>query len=99
MGIADKIYNKLPLPLQNMAISVFGYFWQKRRFGGVFNEQLKEFKLREGCTNEQWKDYQNQQLTKLLLYAYDFVPLYTEKYSIAGFSREDLEKITVDTLY
>ncbi len=97
--ILDKVYSYLPVGLQNVVISIFGYLWQKRRFGGVFNEKLKEFKEREFFTKEQWKDYQNRQLKQLLINAFDNVPLYTEKYSNAGFSRADLEKITIDTLH
>ena len=48
--ILDKVYSYLPVGLQNVVISIFGYLWQKRRFGGVFNEKLKEFKEREFFT-------------------------------------------------
>lgn len=87
------------MPLQNIAISIFGYLWQKRRFGGVYKEQLPLFRAREKYTDEQWRAYQNEQLKKIVVHAFDTVPFYHEKYSNAGLTRKDLETITVDTLH
>jgi phenylacetate-CoA ligase len=98
MGIADKIYNKLPVAFQNVSISIFGYFWYNRRFGGVFKEQLNEFKSREFYTEEEWLEYQNKELRKLLIHAFVNVPFYRDKYSNAGFALEDFNRFTLDDL-
>lgn len=59
---ADNIYKYLHLFLQNATINIFGYFWQKRRFGGVFDRELLRFKEREKLTKQQWREYQTQEL-------------------------------------
>lgn len=98
MALRDRIYKFLPLPLQNLAISIFGYLWHKRRFGGVFNEELVKFKARESFTTDQWQTYINQELQKMVLHAFDKVPFYKQLYSHAGWTREQLATITVNEI-
>lgn len=95
----EKIYNLLPISLQNVAISIFGYLWQKRRFGGIFTEQVPLFKLREKYTKEEWGNYKNEQLKKLVLYAFNTVPFYNNKYFKVGLTKIELENITLDSLH
>lgn len=89
--IQDKIYPKLPLFIQNIAISIFGYKWYKRRFGGVFNEELKKYLSRESNNINQWKDFQEKELRKILLHAFKNVPYYTKSFKDAGFTLNDFE--------
>ncbi len=98
MGKADKIYNKLPVVFQNIAISIFGYFWQKRRFGGCYKEELIGFKEREKFNKEEWKAYQTIELRKILINAFINVPFYTEKYSKAGYTLKDFENFELSDL-
>ena len=93
------IYNKLPFFLQNFSISVFGFFWQKRRFGGDFAKELDGFKLRDSYSNEQWENYQTIELRKILVNAFLNVPFYTDKYSKAGFTLSDFENFNLDDLH
>jgi phenylacetate-CoA ligase len=95
MALKDKIYKFLPLPLQNVAISIFGYLWQKRRFGGVFQEELIEFKKRDNFTREQWNDYTEQELRKIILHAFKNVPFYKNLYQQKGFTLERMENLTL----
>jgi phenylacetate-CoA ligase len=91
--LLEQAYPFLPVSLQNLGISAFGYFWHKRRFGGVFKNELRKFKDRESFTYEQWSDYQLQELRKFLAHAYMNVPFYREKYRQAGLSENDLSTI------
>lgn len=79
-------------------ISAYGYYWKHRRFGGVFKEQLLQFKKREEFDLEQWRDYRTIQLRKLLVHSFETVPLYNEKYKNAGFSSDKLKKFELDDL-
>ena len=36
----SSIYNRLPVFAQNMAVSVYGLIWERRRFGGDYKRQL-----------------------------------------------------------
>ncbi|KXK28611.1 MAG: phenylacetate--CoA ligase [Bacteroidetes bacterium OLB12] len=98
MGVYNKLYNYLPVGAQNLAISVFGYTWKQRRFGGEFSLALKEFKDRENFTGEQWCDYTTVQLQKLLLHAVDTVPFYKESFKQLGISRSALAKFSLSDI-
>lgn len=90
--VQDMIYPHLPVFAQNWAISAYGYQWQKRRFGGIFQEELQKYKDRESYTQKQWHDYQTISLRRMLLHAFETVPFYREKYQASGYSRSDFEK-------
>lgn len=87
MSAFSKLYPHLPVAFQNLAISAFGYAWKKRRFGGVFSEELKKIKDREQFTSRQWDEYATQQLQKLLKHAFDTVPFYKQSFARAGLER------------
>jgi len=96
--LQDKIYPKMPIGIQNLMISAYGYQWEKRRFGGIFMSELQKCRERESFSVEQWKTFQTTQLRKLLTHAYTTVPFYREKYSKAGFSLSDLETFELENL-
>lgn len=96
--LQDKIYPLLPVALQNVAISMAGYKWHKRRFGGVFEAQVKEFKDRDGYTTEQWQEYQTVELRKLLIHAIETVPYYRELFKKEGFTKESFSTFELSDL-
>src|SRR5687768_3313513 len=93
-----KVYPNLPVSLQNVAISAFGYSWKKRRYGGIFQEQLKGFKARETWNASRWREYQTLKLRSLLLHAFEAVPYYNDKLKQSGFAKHDLEKFELEDL-
>jgi phenylacetate-CoA ligase len=88
MSLYIKLYSKLPVALQNVAISAFGYTWKNRRFDGEFKEALKGFKDRESLTVTQWNDYITLELRKVLMHAIETVPYYNESFRKSGLTRE-----------
>lgn len=93
-----KIYPKLPVTLQNVAISTFGYSWKKRRYGGVFEKQLEEFKTRENWNASQWHDFQTTQLRQVLVHAFKTVPYYKEVLQRLGFTLHVLKQFEITDL-
>ena len=87
-----------PLWMQNLLISAYGYQWKQRRFGGVFKEEYLKAKERENFTTDQWHTYQNEQLQKILLHAYEHVPYYKTSFKKYGINDEALKKISTETL-
>ena len=67
--------------------------------GKVFFDELENIKIREQYSKEQWKDFQTQQLRKLLVHAFLNVPFYNEKYSSKGFKVEDFQKFQIEDLH
>ncbi len=80
-------------------VSLYGYTWMKRRFGGIFKEEYIKAQLREKFTADEWQQYQNQQLQKMLLHAFTTVSYYKEAFTKNGIDKESVSKITVDTLH
>lgn len=96
--LQDKLYPLLPVPLQNMGVSAFGYQWYKRRFSGIFEKEYIGFKERENYTPDQWRTYQTQQLRKILIHSFDTVPYYKQAYSKAGFTKDELSNFELEHL-
>lgn len=96
--IQDKIYNHLPLSLQNIVVSAFGYSWQRRRLTGVFKQELSAFMQRESFSKDQWKEYQTQQLRRLLLHCKKTVPYYQNLFTQIGLTEENIRQFNLDNL-
>ena len=97
-GLGNQVYEHLPLMLQNVAVSFYGWRWKQRRFGGVFEKELRGFKNREGYSEEQWRDYQTTELRRLLVHAFETVPYYQRVYSEAGFGVDDFRSFELADL-
>lgn len=98
MSFISSVYQSLPVSIQNIGISAYGYYWKKRRFGGVFEQEYKAVKERESYSQQQWRDYQTVELRKLLLHAWDTVPFYRTKYEKEGITRSLLEQFELEQL-
>ena len=94
----QKVYPKLPVFAQNWAISAYGYTWYKRRFGGIFEQELRSAKEREGFSTQQWRDHQTLELRKLLVHAFESVPLYRVRYRALGITKSQLERFELEDL-
>jgi phenylacetate-CoA ligase len=79
-------------------ISGYGFMWKQRRYGGMFQEQLKEFKKREEYSLSQWRDYQTEELRKLLTHAYTTVPYYQRTFRQAGIDQNFIQRIELEDL-
>ena len=77
---------------------MYGWRWKQRRFGGLFDQELRRFKDREGFTVEQWRDHQTIELRRLLQHAFDTVPFYRRAYSKLGFKSRDFQKFELEDI-
>ncbi len=92
------LYKLAPIFFQNIAISLFGIKWKKRRFGGIFQEEYYNFKKRESFSFSDWQIYQTSAIRKILDHAAKHVPYYRELFkeydiNISEFTLEKLNKI------
>ncbi|HOW92794.1 MAG TPA: hypothetical protein PK883_10800 [Anaerolineaceae bacterium] len=81
MSVSEGIYSKLPLPLQNAAVSLYGFYWKWLRFGGNYRHYANSYKLRDSFTADQWAEYQRGKLTNLLEICVNHVPFYSREWS------------------
>ena len=96
--IQNNIYPRLPVFVQNIGISAFGFQWYLRRFGGIFKQEYSACKDREAYSIDQWKEYQTLQLRKLLVHAFNTVPHYNKSFLEAGFTAIQLAHFEIDQL-
>ena len=93
-GLYYKLYNKCPIWLQNVSISLYGYKLYRQRYGKVYHEYIEELMNKDYSNLQSAEEYQNAELTKLVNYAVSNSPFYKEFYK--GI---DISKIkTVDDL-
>ncbi|MBE0655253.1 MAG: phenylacetate--CoA ligase family protein, partial [Bacteroidales bacterium] len=88
----------MPVPLQNLMITAFGFQWRRRRFGGFYGSFLKEVYEKEFNSSEQWTDHQTKMLRRILVHAFNHVQFYNKKYKDAGFSEADLNNLTLSDM-
>lgn len=94
----EAIYHRLPFHLQNLAISAFGYYWYRRRFGGVFQQELGHTKQRSFYTKDEWQNWQEQSLRKLLIHSFQQVPYYRNLFTKMGLSEDKLAHFDIERL-
>lgn len=73
-----------------------GYLGRVLRQGILFNGMLKDLRASEFWTLEQFREYQNQQLRKVIAHAYKHVPYYTKTFKGLGLEPGDIQ--TMDDL-
>ena len=98
MGFKESIYNISPIFFQNILISAYGFQWKERRFGGVFRQEFYAAKERENYSVEQWNNYQEQQLRKILLHAFEQVPFYKDAFTREGLDIRKLSTLQPDSI-
>lgn len=94
----QKIYNLSSPGLQNVLISLYGYYWKWRRFGGGYAKFYNGFKERESYSYEQWRSYQTTKLREILVHSYNTVPFYEESFKEAGFNKNFLKSFELNDL-
>jgi phenylacetate-CoA ligase len=94
----DGVYERLPLPLQNLAISLFGIGWRAERLGGAFDRYAREFRDRESWPADRFRDYVDRSLRETLLRAFERTPYYSAAWREQGFSAAQLAKMTQEEL-
>ncbi len=98
MSLSEKIYNHSPVFLQNAMVSIYGWQWNMRRFGGIFEQELKGYQQRESLSAAQWQEYTLKQLSSILNHAFAKVPYYREKWMQYGLTAEQINSITPETI-
>ena len=74
----EKIYNRLPVPLQHAAASVYGLREARVRYGGPFRSRLAELIRSDALGADEIEEWQLAQLRRTLTRAAEEVPFYRE---------------------
>ncbi len=110
-GFYYKVYNKCPIWLQNILISLYGYYITLcgQRNGRVYHEYFEELRNKDYSDLQGEKEYQNAELIKLVNYTVNNSPFYKEFYKGINISKIKtvndlkllpiLEKRNIETKY
>jgi len=82
-SLSDVIYMYSPVWLQQAAVAVWGYRWYRRRFGGRFQQYVREYLDRDRWTAEQFREYQTERLRCVFEAAWRS-PYYREAFAAAN---------------
>lgn len=101
--LAEQVYPRLPIFLQNAACWYYGAKEARLRFGRAFEQRLQELVESDKWSAGEIEAYQNEKLRSLIRHAYENVPYYRERWKSLKLSpediksRNDLEKLPVLT--
>lgn len=99
MDIKEKIYSLSPIWLQNQMISMYGRKLYKRRYTGVFHDELQRLKERDITDASKMKEIQNQLFLDFLDYAVKNSPFYKNLYKDVDLSKiktvEDINMLPI----
>lgn len=97
-ALLKRIYPYVPVPVQNLGISAFGYVYKRERFGREFAPTLAGFLERDRWPVERMRAHVDKALRDVLRRTLD-VPYYREHWEKARIGPFDLANITSDTLH
>src|SRR5437588_6617855 len=91
----ERLYPFVPVPLQNLGISLYGLAWRHERLGGDFSTSVAGFQKRSDWTAERMRTYVEMELRRVLIRAYQEVPYYRKAWASVGITFYDLDRMTV----
>ena len=77
-GRAESVYARLPVWAQHVAVTTYGLWWKRLRFGGGFEAHCRTFRERESWTETDWSTWRTERLRAVLRHAAESVPHYRD---------------------
>lgn len=76
MGRADQLYAQLPVWAQHAAVSLYGLYWKRLRFGGDFQQLVEGYRARDRWRADDWRAWERTAIPALLADSAKHVPYY-----------------------
>jgi phenylacetate-CoA ligase len=92
----EKLYHRLPYPLQNISVSLYGLKLRRQRYGGIFQNSLESLKRSEWHSRKEILQHQNENVKRIIHHAYETVPYYKKWYDDYGVNLNQIQ--TIDDL-
>jgi len=89
----ERLYPRLPIPLQNLACHLYGWQEARVRFGPAFQRKLDELEQSERWTSSDIEGYQDEQVRGLIAHAYQHVPYYRRTMTALGLTPGDIRGV------
>jgi phenylacetate-CoA ligase len=81
MSVLDRLYARLPVHLQHVAVTLFGAYWHALRFGPGYKTYVQDYLAREKFTKAQWEEWQSEHLKVLLAACVHHVAYYRDNWT------------------
>lgn len=91
--LIEAVYSRLPISLQNLAFTLYGYKKMRERYGPHFQKCLDFLRSSEWWTSSEIESYQNEQIKKIITIAYNDVPYYRDIFQLYGIQPQDIGSI------
>ena len=92
--LIESIYYTLPPLFQNVPISTYGYWLFKRRYGGNYQDYLKDIIKTQFFSCSQIEQLQRKKMIQLLKHVFKNVPFYQQWSKKTGLTIKDFRSIT-----
>lgn len=89
-----RIYDKLPVFMQNLACSLEGVRVRHNKYGKRQKKELRKFMERNDWTYEQKCAYRDQQLQKMVEHCYNHVPYYHRLFDERGIDYRSIKTLS-----
>lgn len=93
------VYEKMPIAIQNLAISLYGVSLYRQRYGKFYKKALKDLAQLDYSDAEQMKSLQNERFLKFLTYAVNNSAFYKDFYDGVELSEiksiKDIQKLPI----
>lgn len=99
----EKIYYRMPTPLQNLAFSFYCLNIYRIRYSKFFRKNLVSLKKSEWWNEDRIKAFQDENVKKIVRHAYETVPFYRRWYDEHGIdvkginTTDDIQKLPILT--
>jgi len=97
-GKLEGLIPYLPTPIKTIAVNSFAILWKNKRFGSTFHKAWPQFVARDSYTRNEWHSYQEKNLRKLLIHAFETVPYYHNTFRERGFDKGYLKSFKLEEL-
>jgi phenylacetate-CoA ligase len=91
--LEELIYNISPIPVQNIIISVYGYYWAHLKYSGKFYPFLKWLEKTERLSRKELRELQTKELKRIINYSYYNVPYYRRIFRRHSLKPDDIRTI------
>lgn len=89
----EATYHRLPLWLQNAALSGFGYYVANKRYNAAFSRALRDMQARDGWSADRLQQYLDDTVRSFVHHAATTVPYYRALFKRIGVSSEDVRTV------
>lgn len=91
--VQTRLYGSLPVWLQNLAITSYGYRLRRREYDREYDRLLIEFEKQQWYTKSELEAYQNDRLCAIVKHAYETVPFYRRHFAENGLAPADIRTV------